>query len=156
MLYKNKNAQASEAIVWLVATLIIIAVLVVSVYTASAISKSTKTVSSLDFSSSMKSDIVAKESLFAFLLTKNADGKNFYSEIESSGGIAGVAKELGINVFNKINAGAAEISLKFNKNSNAAGLIPSVSSAVVEKVNIDKNSAIELTIKYKTNGATIQ
>lgn len=149
MLYKDKNAQASEAIVWLVATLVIIVVLVVSVYAASAISKSTKAVNSLDVSSSMKSDIAAKESLFAYLLTKNADGKNFYSQIESSKDIVGISKEFGANVFNKINVGAAEISLKFNKNSNAAGLIPSVSSAVVEKANIDKNSAVELAIKYR-------
>ena len=56
----QRRAQASEAIVWLVATLVIIVVLVVSVYAASAISKSTKTINSLDVSSSMKSDIVAK------------------------------------------------------------------------------------------------
>ena len=155
MLY-NKRAQASEAIVWLVATLIIIVVLVVSVYAASAISKSTKAVNSLDVSSSMKSDIVAKESLFAYLLTKNIDGENFYNQIESSNDLTGIAKEFGTSVFSKINIGTAEISLKLNKNSNAVSLIPSLSNAVVEKVNIDKNSAVELEIKYKTNGATIQ
>ncbi len=148
MLY-NKRAQASEAIVWLVATLVIVVVLVVSVYAASAISKSTKAVNSLDVSSSMKSDIVAKESLFAYLLTKNADGKNFYREIELSRDIAGIAKDFGANVFSKTNIGAEEISMKFNKNSNAPNLIPSFSNAVVEKANIDKNSAVELTIKYR-------
>jgi len=83
------------------------------------------------------------------------DGKNFYNEIESSNGLSETAKEFGTRVFNKVEFGAAEISLKFNKNSNAAGLITPISSAIVEKVNIDKNSAVELEIKYKTNGATI-
>ena len=155
MLYKNKNAQVSEAIVWLIATTIIVVVLVISVYAASAISKSTKAVNSLDVSSSAKSDIVAKESLFAYLLTKNIDGKNFYKQIESNNEISGVAKDFGINVFSKVNIGKADISLRFNKNANAASFINPISSAVVEKVNTDKNSAIELSIKYITKGATI-
>ncbi|MEK6817623.1 MAG: hypothetical protein AABX80_02370 [Nanoarchaeota archaeon] len=69
----NKRAQASEAMTWVVATLIIIVLLGISIYAASFLSKSKV----IDYKTEDRSqDIVMEESLFSYFLVQDSVFQN--------------------------------------------------------------------------------
>ncbi|MCX6749426.1 MAG: hypothetical protein NTW17_01625 [Candidatus Pacearchaeota archaeon] len=77
---KNKRAQMGETITWVVATVIIIAVLIFSIYLASLLANTRKT---LVFASEERSeDIVMEKSLFAYFLADESQREIIYNELK--------------------------------------------------------------------------
>lgn len=74
---KNKHGQVSETMTWIVATIIILIILLVSVFLASLAGQN-KT-----FSIQNKFDLFAEKSLTSYLLTKDASGQTIYDEIKN-------------------------------------------------------------------------
>ena len=73
MLNRNIKGQTGEAMVWIVATLIIFLLLAVSIYAASFLAK-TKIIS---YSEQLRTqDVVMEKSLFAYFLIENSETKN--------------------------------------------------------------------------------
>jgi hypothetical protein len=76
---KNKRGQVAETITWVVATLIILILLIISAFLASFLGHSK------NFPSATGSDLLADKSLTAYLLTKNTQGIPIYSTISTEG-----------------------------------------------------------------------
>ncbi len=76
---KNKRAQLGETITWLVATIVILIVLIVSVFLASLIGK-TKI-----FPVTTQIDLFAQESVTSYLITKDYSGISIYDQITQDG-----------------------------------------------------------------------
>lgn len=89
-----KRAQVSEAIIWLIATAIVVGLLVVSVYATSKLAddKTGKEESTLEIKTSYL-DSVYFHSLVGIFLTKNSKGVLFGDEI-SLGEDTGKAREI--------------------------------------------------------------
>lgn len=87
----NKKAQSGETITWIIATIIIIVILLISIYGASALAKSKKIITTAKNPSNLfgsdyspDSDLLAVKSMTGFLLT--SDNGNFvYSQINTEG-----------------------------------------------------------------------
>lgn len=60
---KNKKAQIGETMTWVIATIIIIAILVFSIYASSLLAKTKKTIFYKD---KRESDLIMEKSLFAY------------------------------------------------------------------------------------------
>ena len=139
----NKQGQVGETVTWEVATLIILFTLLISVYAASLMPGAVKIIKSQDLETFLKeqqSNVVLKESLFAFLLTKNAEGKNIYSNINSDGQISPAENSLGTTIFSYVNY-SYPLDVKLIKANAQTG--------VLDSVNFDKQYAIGLIEKNK-------
>ena len=79
---KNKKAQIGETITWVVATIIIIAILILSIYVASLLSNTKKTLTYA--SEGRKGDILMEKSLFAYFLANETDKEVIYSELKKN------------------------------------------------------------------------
>lgn len=75
----SKRGQVAETMTWIVSTLIILIILIVSVFLSSLVGHSKV------FPTSNKVDIFADKSLTAYLLTKDATGPSVYDEISTIG-----------------------------------------------------------------------
>lgn len=73
----NKRAQVSETMTWIVATVIILIILLVSVYLASLVGQSKA------FPVKNQVDLFAHKSLTAYLLTKDSQGTSIYNQIST-------------------------------------------------------------------------
>ena len=152
MQYKNKG-QVAETTVWIVATVIIIFVLLVSVYAASLLSTSNKAIS-LTESTLAGNNVLLKQSLYGFLLTKNQEGINIYNRIDASKEIDDQTKILGTLVFKQIYSPSDIISIALRYNKKDYSLFLSgidATSKVLESAKFDKDSAIELIINFGNN-----
>src|SRR3990172_5587563 len=78
---KRKNGQTGETITWIVATVIIIGVLIVSILVANTVFVTKK--GSNDISSSKSADVFASKSVYAYVLTPGTDEKTIYEQIKS-------------------------------------------------------------------------
>lgn len=94
---KNKRAQLSDTITWIVATIIIIIILIVAVFLASLVGQS-KT-----FPEENKLDLFAHKSFTAYLLTKDLSGNAIYNEIKNNENFndfnGNLAKKIFINLY---------------------------------------------------------
>jgi len=75
----NKRAQVSETMTWIVATIIIIIMLLVSVFLASLVGKNKAFPIQNDF------DLFEHKSFMAYLMTKDTNGQTIYDEIKNDG-----------------------------------------------------------------------
>ena len=93
----NKRAQVSETMTWIVATVIILIILLVSVFLASLVGQSKA------FPANNKIDLFAHKSITSYLLTKDASGEIIYNEIKNDGALndfnGNLAKNLFINLY---------------------------------------------------------
>ena len=142
MQFKNsKKGQVADTATWMMATLIIIFVLVVSVYAASLLSTAIKTVK-IDFSFEKKTDFLVRESLFAYLLTKDGD-KNIYKKIDESKNIDVFSLNLATGIFEKTHENTFTLELR-NPGDFSIG--------TYEKIKISDDS--ELRLFLKNDGGT--
>ena len=146
---KNSMGQAADTATWVIATLVIIFILMISVYAASKIGRTSEI--SLISAAEKNREVLAQQSFQAYLLTKNANNMNFYNQISSSGKISSTDELIAATLFGKIyGIQNSEMSLKItDKKSESLGNI------VAQAINIDKNNFVELIIKLKGREATI-
>lgn len=151
MFYKNSRGQVAETTTWIVATLIIIFVLLISLYASSKLSVFIKTINTKDSASFSKeqTNILLKESLFAYLLTKNSEGINFYNQIKTDKKINSFPENFGESVFEKIYP-ASEVSIELATYENRYGTQSySLNFETAEKIKIDENSILNIVINKK-------
>lgn len=75
----NKRAQVSETMTWIVATVIILIILLVSVYLSSLVGQSKS------FPIQNEFDLFSHKSLTSYLLTKDTTGQTIYDEMKNEG-----------------------------------------------------------------------
>ena len=136
---KNKFAQVADTATWVVATIVIIFILMISVYAASKIGRTAGV-----FSGNEKNqEFLTQQSFQAYLLTKNSNGIAFYNQISSSGKIDSADELIAKALFGKIyGISDDEISLRITGEKSGPFANPPPQYA-----NIDKNNFIELAIK---------
>ncbi len=104
MLLRNKKrGQVAETVTWLVATIVILVILSIAIYTASALSKINRVVTiSVD-----SPPILIKKSLQGYLMTNDTMGKSVFNQIEADEGLNKFNDALGKKIF-------VDSSKKFN------------------------------------------
>ena len=91
----SKRGQIGETMTWIIATIIIIVMLTITII-----------VSDLSFGKNRKiqtdqnSDILASKSFFSYVLTKNAEDKNVYSQLQTEENLNDFNGNLAIKIFN--------------------------------------------------------
>ena len=91
---QNKRGQTGEAITWIVATLIIIVILLISISIANFMGNNKK------FDYSKRVDVLASKSLFAYLLTEEfEEDKIIYEKIKEVGNFTKFNGELAVSIF---------------------------------------------------------
>ncbi|MEK6760335.1 MAG: hypothetical protein AABX93_00240 [Nanoarchaeota archaeon] len=136
-----KSAQVADTATWIIATVVIIFILMISVYAASKIGRTSGL-----FGDNINQEILAEQSFQAYLLTKDSEGANFYNKISSSGKINSADELIATTLFGKIYGIAnSEILFKLTDKKKE-----SIGNLIVQSVNLDRNNLIELTIKSKT------
>ncbi|MBI2043515.1 hypothetical protein HYT25_03950 [Candidatus Pacearchaeota archaeon] len=158
MSYKNsKKGQVAETTTWIVATVIIIVILTISVYAASILSEVVKTIDTADsvsFLKEQRTNIFLKESLFAFALTKSKDGKNIYSQVENENKLNDFASGFAIEIFKRVHNSPDVISIFLRYNEQNYNVVSygffEEKFKVVEKIKINKDSALELVLHLET------
>ena len=146
---KNSRGQVADTATWIIATIVIIFVLMISVYAASKIGR-TSVISGL-FNDDKNQEILVEQSFHAYLLTKNSNGVAFYNQISSSGKIDSTDKLIAAALFGKIyGVPSSEISLKItDKKENSAANLDA------QAVNMDGNNFIEIAIKLESREKAI-
>ncbi len=91
---KNKRGQIGKTITWVVATVIIIMILVVSIFIATSYLGGSK---KADFSK--QTDILASKSFFAYLLTENTEGDTVYEQLRDEENLNDFNGNLALNIF---------------------------------------------------------
>ena len=135
MLLRNKKrGQVAETVTWLVATIVILVILSIAIYTASALSKTNRAVTV----SADDSPILLKKSLYGYLLTEEG-GKNVFSKLEEIGSLDTSSKELGKRVF-KDPTGILKFSLGINEEI--------ISGKADEKMKINEDTTLEIRVSY--------
>jgi len=95
-MFNNKKAQIGETMTWVVATLVIIAILAVSIFISTAFLNKYKRPSS---SYSQSADILGSESFYSYLLTNNSDGELVYGQLTTEDNLNDFNGDLGVSVF---------------------------------------------------------
>ena len=138
-LLNQKKGQIGETMTWVVATLIIVVVLFISIYTSSLISK-TKILNSADFDpENLKQNLLAKKSMMAFIL-KSEDNLNEFD------------KNLASEIFEKIYGKEFYILMGINDDLIYIGSNPQLGSPeeiFSEKVKLKDNNELNLVLKKK-------
>lgn len=77
---KSRRAQVGETMTWVIATIIIIAALIISVYAASLLAQTKKTIS---FAKDQgESDLIMEKSLFAYFLVDDTKKNLIYNRLK--------------------------------------------------------------------------
>ena len=138
-LLNQKKGQIGETMTWVVATLIIVVILSISIYTSSIVSK-TKILNSVDFDpEKLKQNLLAKKSMMAFLLT-DEDNLNEFN------------KNLASEIFKKIYGKEFHILMGINDDLKYIGLYPEKSRSeeiFSEKIKLKDNNELNLILKKK-------
>lgn len=133
-----KFGQVSDTATWILATIVIIFVLTISVYAASKIGRTSEL--SAMFSGEKNQEVLAQQSFYEYLLTKNSDNTSFYNQISSSGKVNQTDELMAAAIFKKIYGQDNEILFRIaDRKDDSTGLIVAA--------NLDKSHFIELTIK---------
>lgn len=91
---KNKRAQVSEGITWVVATLIIAVILIISIFATSAYVSANKGIQDSFFASN-----VNQKSFFSYLLS-DENGKTVFSNMKETGNFSSYEGNLAVKIFN--------------------------------------------------------
>ncbi len=160
MPYKpNKTGQVAETTTWIVATTIIIVILAISVYASSILSEVIKTINTADsvsFLKEQRANIFLKESLFAYALTKNKDGRNIYNQIENEDNLNDFASGFASEVFKRVYDSPNVMSIFLRYNGQNYNIVSfeyfEQKFQVAEKIKIDEDSALELVLHSREPG----
>ena len=140
----QKKGQIGETMTWIVATLIIVFVLLVSIYVSSLLSK-TKNIGSDDFNSEdLRQDLLAKKSLIAFLLSENSNEKTTYAIINEEGKLNSFVEKLTSETFREI----YKSSVWFG--TDDIDSFKDIPPAITEKIKINEEK-LELILKIEEN-----
>ena len=140
----QKKGQIGETMTWIVATLIIVFVLLVSIYVSSLLSK-TKNIGSDDFNSEdLRQDLLAKKSLIAFLLSENSNEKTTYAIINEEGKLNSFVEKLTSETFREI----YKSSVWFGTDDIDSFI--DNPPAITEKIKINEEK-LELILKIEEN-----
>tara|TARA_Y100000310_G_C20501382_1_gene724172 strand:+ start:239 stop:688 length:450 start_codon:yes stop_codon:yes gene_type:complete len=143
-LMNQKKGQIGETMTWIVATLIIVFVLLVSIYVSSLLSK-TKNIGSDDFNSEdLRQDLLAKKSLIAFLLSENSNEKTTYAIINEEGKLNSFVEKLTSETFREI----YKSSVWFG--TDDIDSFKDIPPAITEKIKINEEK-LELILKIEEN-----
>ena len=92
---KDKRSQIGETMTWVVATVIIIVILLVSIFIATSYLGKNK---GADFLAK-RSDLLASESFFAYLLTEDTGGQTVYEQLRDEENLNDFNGNLAIRIF---------------------------------------------------------
>ena len=95
---KDKRSQIGETMTWIVATVIIIIILLASIFIATSYLGKNK---GADFLAK-RSDLLASESFFAYLLTEDTEGQTVYEQLKNKGNLNDFNGNLGIKIFDEL------------------------------------------------------
>lgn len=142
----SKRGQIGETITWIVATLIILVILMISTYVSSLLAEKEKILRD-DSGLNAGGNILLKESLFAYLLTENSEKETVHEQIQKNLDLNQFSVELGRSVFQKLDENDFKISLMINSAENSR-IFP---GKVAEKIKINKNLNIEMIKEDETS-----
>lgn len=103
-LFRDKKAQIGETITWVVATVIVIAILGITIFVASAKFSTDKTPNLQEVS---QVDTLASKSLFSYVLTKDTTVTGspvIYDELKTQGNLNDFNGNLALTIFNNPDA----------------------------------------------------
>lgn len=92
---KNRKAQVGTTLTWVMGTLIIVIVLIAAIFVSSLIFKK-KDAGDVTFGTA---DTLAAKSLFSYLMTKDSNGSNVYTEIKTDEKLNDFNGNLGLSIF---------------------------------------------------------
>jgi len=92
---KDKRSQIGETMTWVVATVIIIIILLISIFIATSYLGKNK---GTDFLSK-QSDLLASESFFAYLLTEDSEGQTVHEQLKNEENLNDFNGNLAIKIF---------------------------------------------------------
>jgi hypothetical protein len=90
----NKYARVGETMTWIVATIAIIVVLMISIFISAFYLGEDKEVDALE-----TSDVLATKSLFSYLLTKDSEGKTVYVQLKEEEDLNDFNGNLALQIF---------------------------------------------------------
>jgi len=93
-MFNKKLGQIGKTITWIIATVIIIMILVVSIFVATSYLGGSK---KADFSK--QTDILASKSFFAYLLTEDTGGQTVYEQLRDEENLNDFNGNLALNIF---------------------------------------------------------
>ena len=93
----GKKSQVGETVTWLVATVAIVVILTISIFAASSLSKLNHRINIYD-----NKNLLLKNSLHSYLITKDADGNTTFQRIEESGKFDDFTASLGNAAFGSL------------------------------------------------------
>ncbi len=95
-MFNKKSGQMGETITWIVATIIIIVILIISIFIATSDLGGSKKV---DFPK--QDDILASKSFFAYLLTKDTEDKTVYEQLKDDENLNEFNGNLALRIFDE-------------------------------------------------------
>jgi len=149
MLHKNqRRGQIAETVTWLVATVVILVILSMAIYTASVLSKTNRAVTI----SADEAPILLKKSLYGYLFSNDSTGEKVFTKLEKNKVFDSFSEELGKKVF-KDPSGKLEFSLKL-ASLKLVSLPSPISPEEEIRINKDLNLEVVLSDERKAT-ATI-
>ena len=86
-MFVNKKAQIGETMTWIIATIVIVVILIVSIYVTSLLAQTRKVIPYQDFE--RENDLIMEKSLFAYFLSGRDETifsklgeQKFYADLE--------------------------------------------------------------------------
>lgn len=95
-LKRNRDGQIGETMTWIVATLVIVVILGISIFIASISASGLKRLNQDFFQTS---DVLASKSMFSYVLTKDVQGNNVYSQLKTEGVMNNFNGGLALDIF---------------------------------------------------------
>ncbi len=160
---KGKAGQVGETVTWMVATVIIVVVLLISI-SATVVG----VFDFKDFDYIPQTDVLASESFFSYLLTESDEGTRVYEQLGSKNNFSEFNGELAVNIFEEFyeeEYADVWIGFSFNRtflpypNNDYFGERPSERRGgdvwlgkryvphITEEVILDENKSIEMVLK---------
>lgn len=92
----SKRGQIGETMTWIIATIVIIVVLAISIFIASASLEKIKKIQGSYFQTA---DVLASKSMFSYLATQDSSGKTIHMQLKDEGNLNEFNGNFGIQVF---------------------------------------------------------
>lgn len=153
MKLKNRKGQIGETLTWVVATLIIIFIVVVSLFIVST-SSAFKRNNYESVYYEKTSDILATKSFAGYLLTKNNE-KNVFQQLREEENLNEFNGNLGRDIFKKLYLNDYPVKiwlgiyfanpLKFTINPYFGG-VPTSGRGISEEIKLDQSKSVLLTL----------
>lgn len=145
MKMSDRKGQVGETITWIVATLVILFMLIISTYTASLMAEKQK-ILNIDFG--IFEDNSLSQSVFAYLLTENDEGKNVFNQLSNDNDFNSFSENLGKNIFEDISEEGEEVLLRVNSREGSRIFEKSAEEIfpINEEINLEVVENDEITL----------